>query len=153
MAFGLGFEFTNLMDATTVLRDPDTLLRTEQHTSQNFVRIYLGSEVGPHGHGFFRPFVGANVGVHIYNISTTLVVPDDIDPDRSISQNLGSETHAAFGYDFTLGANLQITRYFAEGGVRFIKSFNVPQQFGSEAAVTVHPGYFQVFIGGGITVW
>ena len=153
LALGFGVEFTNMMSATTVLRDPDTLLRTEQNTSQDFIRIYLGPEIGPHGHGFFRPFASANIALHVYDISTTLVVPDDADPARSITQDLGGETHAAFGYDFTVGTDLQIKRYFVEGGVRFIKSFNVPQQFGSANAVTVHPGYFQVFVGLGATVW
>src|SRR5262245_54343997 len=128
LGIGLGVEFANLMSQSTVLYDPDTLLRTEQNTSQDFVRIYLGPEIGPHGHGFFRPFAGANIAVHIYNISTTLTVPDDFDPSRSITQDLGSETNAAFGYDITVGADLQIKRYFVQSGVRFIKSFNVPQR-------------------------
>ena len=153
VAAGIGFEFANLMTQSTVLYDPHTLLRTEQETSQDFFRIYLGPEIGPHGHGFFRPFAGASIALHIYNIGTQLIVPDDVDPTRSIVQDLGSETRTAFGYDFTVGADLQIKHYFVESGVRFIKSFNVPQQFGSAAAVPIHPGYFQIFIGAGNTIW
>jgi len=153
LAFGAGCEFVNLMSQTTVLYDPDTLLRTEQETSQDFFRIYLGPEIGPHGHGFFRPFAGANIAVHFYRIGTQLIIPDDVDPSQSIVQDLGNETNTSFGYDFTVGADLQVKRYFIESGVRFIKSFNLPQQFGNAAAVTIHPGYFQIFIGLGGTVW
>ena len=37
-------------------------------------------------------------------------------------------------------------RWFVEGGTRFAKSFNVPQQLGG-GAVTIHPGYVQIYVG------
>jgi len=147
----LGFDVANLLDQTTILVDPHTLVRVEQNTSQYFVRFALGGEIGPHGRGFFRPFAGANVALHVYTIGTSLTIPDDNDPSRSIYQNLGSETHGAFGYDLALGTDLQYHRYSLEGGMRFLKSFNVPQQLGRADAVFIHPGYVQAFIGVAVT--
>lgn len=142
-----GFDVANLLDRNVTIFDPHTLLRIEQNTSQYFMRCTLGGEIGPHGHGFLRPFAGADIAVHIYTIGTTLTIPDDNDPSRSIQQDLGSETHAAFGYDFALGLDLQVRHFSLEGGARFLKSFNVPQQLGSAGAVFIHPGYLQVFFG------
>lgn len=153
VALALGFDVANLLDQTTTRYDPQTLLRTDQHTSQNFFRVALGGEIGPHGHGFFRPFAGANVALHVYHIGTVLEIPDDQDPNRTIRQDLGSESKAAFGYDVTLGTDFQYRRFFLEGGCRFLKSFNVPQQLSSAAAVHIHPGYFQIFVGVGGTIW
>jgi len=153
LGVALGFDVANLLDQTTVVFDPLTHLRVEQNTSQYLVRLALGGEIGPHGHGFFRPFAGANLVLHVYSIDATVTIPDDNDPSRSIQQNLGSETHAAFGYDLTLGTDLQVRRYFVEGGMRFLKSFRVPQQLGRADAVFIHPGYLQVFVGVGLTVW
>ena len=111
-------------------------------------------EAGPHGHGFFRPFVGADVALHVYTIGTTLVVPDDNNPGGSLTQNLpGGDNKLAFGYDVAVGIDLQYRRFFIESGVRFLKSFNVPQQFGRADARQIHPGYFQVFLGFGRTIW
>ena len=153
IGFGAGFEIVNLLDQTIQIYDPQTLLRVEHTTSQEFFRVSLGGELGPHGHGFFRPFVGANVAVHIYTIGTQLTIPDDTNPDQSLHQDLGSETNAAFGYDFTVGCDLQYRRFFLEGGARFLKSFNVPQQLTRAGAVTIHPAYLQAFIGLGGTIW
>ncbi len=153
IGFGAGFEIVNLLDRTILVNDPQSPLRVEQTTSQQFFRVTLGGELGPHGHGFFRPFVGANVAVHMYTIGTQLTVPNDANPDQSLHQDLGSESNAAFGYDFTIGCDLQYRRFFVEGGTRFLKSFNVPQQLTSRGAVTIHPGYLQAFVGLGATIW
>lgn len=143
----VGFDVANLFDRTVTTFDPDTFLRTERNTSQYFMRCTLGGEIGPHGRGFLRPFAGADVAVHIYTMGTTLTIPDDNDPSRSIQQDLGSETHASFGYDFAAGLDLQLGHFSLEGGARFLKSFNVPQQLTSASAVFIHPGYLQVFAG------
>lgn len=147
LGLAAGFDVANLLDQTTVLIDPNTHLRVEQNTSQYFMRFAAGVELGPHGRGFLRPFVGANLALHLYTIGTTLTVPDDNDPNRSIHQDLGSETRAAPGYDLTAGADLHYHGFSVEGGARFLKSFNVPQQLGNASAVHIHPGYVQVFVG------
>jgi hypothetical protein len=153
LSFGGGCEIVNLMSKSIERYDPDTLLRVEQNTSQDYARIYFGGDIGPHGHGFFRPYAGANVAVSIYRINTDIVVPNDADPENEIHQSLSSDSEASFGYDVTLGTDLNFDRFLIEGGVRFLKSFNVPQQLGPSDAVRVHPGYFQIFVGFGSTKW
>ncbi len=54
-----------------------------------------------------------------------------------------------FGYDITLGVDLNFSNRIAlDGGVKYLKSFSVPQQLG-EGSVRVHPEYFQIYIGVG----
>jgi opacity protein-like surface antigen len=86
-----------------------------------------------------------------YGISTDVVVPDDIDRENEIRQNLNSEDHWVVGYGITFGIDLNFSNTVAvDGGVRFLKSFAVPQQLG-EGSVEVHPQYFQVYLGIGLS--
>ena len=144
-----GLEMVNLKSETKVFTDPRTRLRTEQQTSQNYYRLYLGAEIGPHGDGLLRPHVGANVAGILYNISTDLVIPDDYSSDRDTRQSLSSKTRVAVGLDISLGLDLNFSSFVIEGGVKYLKSFSVPQQLG-EGAVTIHPQYFQVYLGVGL---
>jgi len=147
-----GFDWVNLMDKMITRYDPVTLLRAEQTTSQDYARLYLGAEVGGHGPAFFRPFAGANLAFVYYSISSTLVIPNDLNPDLSIHQDLGSEGNVRFGYDLTLGADLNFNnKWNLVGGVRYLKSFGVPQQL-PEGSVTIHPDYFQIFCGVGVSL-
>lgn len=146
-----GFEVVNLLSETTRFQDPLTRLTVEQQTSQHYSRFYLGARLGLHGHEFFRPYAGTNLSLNFYGISTDVVVPDDYDRAKEIRQNLRSEDHVAFGYDGTLGIDLDIaTRFNLDGGVRYVKTFNVPQQLG-EGSVPINPEYFQVFLGFGVS--
>jgi opacity protein-like surface antigen len=146
-----GIEIVNLLSESTEFRDQLTGLRVEQETSQHYGRFYLGARLGLHGHEFFRPYAGANLSVNWYGISTDVVVPDDSDREKDIRQNLRSESRTAFGYDGTLGVDLDIaTRFNLDGGVRFVKTFNVPQQLGA-GSVPINPGYFQGFLGFGVS--
>jgi len=147
----LGIDIANMLSEDHEFREPNTGLRVKQETNQSYMRIYLGGRMGPHGHGFVRPHLGTNVAVVIYDITTDLVVPDDTDPDKEIRQNLGSRTESAFGWDVTAGVDWNIANKIPiETGVRWLKSFNVPQQLG-EGAVTVHPAYVQYYLGVGVT--
>lgn len=148
-AGGVGIELVNMLSESHEFRDATTGLRVEQETSQMYFRLYLGPEIGPHGNGFFRPHVGAHVALINYGISTDVVVPDDIDRENEIRQNLRSENRTVFGYDLDAGADLNFGLWFVEGGTRFTKSFNVPQQLG-DGAVTIHPGYVQIYVGLGL---
>jgi len=146
-----GFEYINLLDKTIVFRDRVTQLRTEQQTDQHYLRIYLGAQVGGHGNGFIRPHAGVNLALINYGISTDVVIPNDADPDDEIRQSLGSESRWVFGYDFTLGVDLNFSNKLAlDGGVRYLKTFSLPQQLGGDS-VTVHPQYFQVYFGVGVS--
>lgn len=147
-----GFEIINLLNQTYVFIDDFTGLRTEQQTSQNYFRLYAGGQVGGHGNGFIRPHAGLNLALAIYSINTDVVIPDDYDPDNEIRQKKYSETKAAFGYDITLGIDLNFSGGIAlDGGVRYVKSFNVPQQLGLDDSEKIHPQYFQVYLGIGVS--
>jgi hypothetical protein len=149
MAAGVvGIEGVNLMSKTKAFIDPVTRLRTEQQTSQNYFRLYVGLELGPHGEGFLRPHGGVNIAGILYNISTDVVIPDDYDGGDT-RQSLSSKTKVVFGYDFTFGLDLNFSSFVIDGGVKYLRSFSVPQQLG-QGAVTVHPQYFQVYLGVGV---
>lgn len=146
-----GFEGVNMLSETTEFRDRVTGLRVEQQTSQNYIRFYIGAQVGGHGNGFIRPHAGINLALVHYGISTDVVIPDDSDRENEIRQDLKDEGHTVFGYDITLGVDLNFSNTIAiDGGVRYLKSFSVPQQLG-EDSVTIHPQYFQVYFGVGMS--
>lgn len=146
-----GVDVANMLSETIEFRDYLTGLRVEQQTSQTYVRIYLGGRVGPHGSGFVRPHLGTNLAVVMYSIGTDVVIPDDTDRQNEIRQNLRDESEAVFGWDFTAGCDFNIVNRFPiEAGVRFMKSFNVPQQLGA-GAVSVEPAYVQLYLGVGMS--
>lgn len=146
-----GFEVINLLSETVEFRDRVTGLKVEQQTDQNYGRFFLGSQIGGHGNAFLRPHAGLNVALAFYSIGTDVVVPDDYDRENEIRQKLCSEQKAVFGYDITLGIDLNISNKVAlDGGVRYVKSFSLPQQLG-EGSEKIHPEYFQTYIGIGVT--
>lgn len=141
-----GFEYINLLSQTINLRDRYTGLLVEQQTNQNYLRLYIGGQIGGHGNGFLRPHAGMNVALIYYNINTDLVVPDSFN-DNEIVQNVRSEGKVVAGYDITLGLDLNFSNKIAiDGGVRYLKTFSVPQQLG-EGSEKIHPQYFQIYLG------
>lgn len=139
-----GFEVVNLLSGTETFRDQSGLL-VNQETNQNYFRLYLGGQVGGHGNGFLRPHAGMNIAFVFYSISTDVVVRDSYDPSKEIRQNLWNDSHTVLGYDVTLGLDLNFSNKLAlDGGVRYLKSFSVPQQLG-EGSVKVYPQYFQIY--------
>ena len=148
VAGSAGFELVTLHSETHEFQDSRTGFRVQQETNQDYLRIYLGPEIGPRGSGFFRPHVGAHLAFVNYGISTDVVVPDDNDRENEIRQSLRSEHRPTVGYDLTAGADLNFGKWYIEGGTLFSKSFNVPQQLG-DGAVTIHPGYLQIYVGVG----
>ena len=146
-----GLEYINFMSSTTEFRDRITGLRTEQQTRQDYFRLYLGPQIGGHGHGFVRPHAGLNLAMVWYGIGTDVVIPDDHDRENEIRQSLGYERHVVFGYDITLGVDLYFSdKVVFDGGVRYLKSFGLPQQLG-DGSKQVHPQYFQIYFGVGIS--
>src|SRR5262249_42450157 len=143
---GGGIEWISLLSETHTFQDPQTGLTVEQQTEQEYLRIYLGPEIGPRGAGFFRPHVAAHIAYVNYGISTDVVIPNDANRENEIRQNLRSLHRSAVGYDLDAGTDLNFGMWFIEGAARYAKSFNVPQQLG-DGAVTVHPGYIQIYAG------
>jgi hypothetical protein len=139
-----GLEIVNLMGESTSFQDEFTGFTGEQETSQDYGRFYLGARVGPQDE-VLRPYAGASLSLNSYGISTSVTVPDQV------SQGQRSERHLAFGCDGTLGVDLDIfERFVLGGGVRYVRTFNLPQQLGA-GSVPVSPGYFQVFVGLGVS--
>lgn len=146
----LGLEVVNLLSQFETFTDERTGLRVEQHTDQTYSRFFIGAQVGGHGNGFFRPHAGLNMALVYYEYRIDITVPDDYDRERDIRQNVDQRGKFAFGYDVTIGLDLNFSNTVAlDGGVRYLKSVSVPQQLG-EGAVRIHPQYFQIYIGVGI---
>ena len=147
----VGVETINLLYEKVEFQDSVTGLDVEQQTDQNYKRFYIGPQIGIHGKGFFRPHAGVNAALVVYDIKTDIVIPDDSDREDEIRQNLRKERKTVFGYDITLGIDLNFFNKIAvDGGVRYVKSFSVPQQLG-EGSEKVHPEYFQIYLGAGVT--
>ena len=67
--------------------------------------------------------------------------------ENEIRQDLRDEHRAAFGYDVTLGVDINPwNKVSIDVGARFVKSFNVPQQLGA-GSEPIHPGYVQAYLG------
>jgi hypothetical protein len=149
LAGTVGIEFINLLNKTIELEDSNTGLLVDQNTNQNYFRLFIGAQVGGHGNAFFRPHAGMNIALVVYSISTDLIVSDS-STGEEIVQNVSDESHTVAGYDITLGIDLNFSNKFAiDGGIRYVKSFAVPQQLG-EGSVKIHPQYFQVYLGIGL---
>src|SRR5205823_11680756 len=105
-----------------------------------------GGELGPHGNGFLEPYANAALGLVVYGINTSVVIPDDSDRENSINQNLSEQNEAAFGWSAGTGMNFNFGRWGIDTGVRFLKQYGVPQQLG-DGAVTIQPSYVQYRLG------
>ena len=146
-----GLEFVNFLGKKIELREPTTGLRVDQKTSQDFVRLFVGGQIGGHGNGFLRPHVGASFALAHYQFSIDNVIPNDNDPNNPVTQNVKEVSSTVFGYDFNLGLDLNFSNRIAlDGGVKYVKSFSVPQQLGSDA-VKIYPQYFQIYFGLGVS--
>ena len=141
-----GGELSSLLSKVKVFYVDPGPLRIEQHTDQTYGRLFLGGELGPHGNGFLEPYANVAVGLVVYDISTTVVIPDDVNRQNSINQNLSSQTETAFGWAAGTGLNLNFGKWGVDGGVRFLKQYGVPQQLG-EGAVTIQPSYMEYRLG------
>jgi hypothetical protein len=146
-----GIEYVNLLSKTVSFRDYQTGLRVDQETSQGNLRLYIGGQVGGHGNGFLRPHAGGNLSVTYCSFVIDVVVPDDYNREQEIRQNLRNEGRWVLGYDMTFGLDLNFKTFSADGGVRYVKSFSVPEQLG-DGSVHIYPNYFQVYIGVGIPI-
>ncbi len=145
-----GFDVTELLSQTTTVFEPATGLAWEQQTRQRYVRIYLGGRIGPHGNGFLRPYVGMDLAYVNYGYSIDLVLPDESDPANEIREHVAGVHHSAMGWDASAGLDVNIVnRVPVEAGVRYLKSFNVPQQLG-DTWKQVWPSYVQFYLGVGL---
>jgi hypothetical protein len=146
-----GLEIVNFLEKKIELREPVTGIRVDQKTSQDFVRLFVGGQIGGHGNGFLRPHAGISLALVHNQFSIDNVIPNDNDPNNPITQNVKEVNSTVFGYDFNLGLDLNFSNTVAlDGGVKYVKSFSVPQQLGDDAA-KIYPQYFQVYFGIGVS--
>src|SRR5262245_8542803 len=141
-----GLELASLMSSVKKFQDQTTGLRIEQHTDQDYGRLFLGGELGPHGNGTIQPYGNLAIALVIYGIATDVVIPDDSDLENSINQHLSDHTEAAFGWSAGAGVNLNFGKWGLDGGLRFLKQYGLPQQLGA-GSVTIQPSYFQYRLG------
>ena len=146
-----GGELSSLLAKVKTFQDQVTGFRIEQHTDQTYGRLFLGGELGPHGNGFLEPYANLALGLVVYDITSSVVIPDDINRENSINQRLGGQTEAAFGWSAGTGLNLNFGHWGLDGGVRFLKQYGVPQQLG-DGAVTIQPSYLQYRLGVSIAI-
>lgn len=146
VALTAGVEISNMLSHRSEVYDPVLRENLEQSTSQSYGRFFVGGRLGPHGNGFLRPHLGANLAVVWYGISTQVTIPDPADETNSITRTLDSNYKAAFGYDTNAGIDLNIANQIpVEVGMRFLKTFNLPQPLG-EGSVGVSPAYIQGYL-------
>ena len=150
IALAGGLEITNMLSESTDIYDPIIRAVLLQETNQSYSRFFLGGRLGPHGPGFLRPHVGANVAVVWYDIATTIEIPNPADPNTPVVRTLDSQTKGTFGYDLNAGIDLNLANKFpVEFGIRWLQGFEVPQQLG-EGSVSISPSYYQVYFGVGV---
>ena len=110
-----------------------------------------GGQIGGLGRGFFRPYLGLNAALVFYAINTHLDFHPRFAPDYT--ENVYDDIDAVFGYDVTAGLDLNIwERVSLDGGVKYLKSFSVPDQLGG-GSDKIYPQYFQVYLGVGIDLF
>ena len=141
----VGFEYVELKRQDADIKDEDTGLEWEQQTRQIYRRLYLGGFVGHQGHGFLRPHAGADIALLYYSIYTDAVVENLFEEDEK--ENLSKKGRFGFGYDFTLGLELNFkNKVYTDFGVRYLQSLSIPQQLGEDSEF-VHPQYVQFYLG------
>jgi hypothetical protein len=148
VAGALGFEAAKFDSKTIVAKEGPFEFRRELSTDQDFLRFTLGTEIGPHGKGFFQPHVGIRGAVVGHSISSTLTLPDDANPENTITQTEG-EDDWGIGYDITLGVNLNYKNTVGGyGGVKYLRSFGLDQPLDFEGEMReIDPEYWEIFFG------
>jgi len=147
----VGFEAISLHHGITGFPDNETGLLVQQHTRQGYTRFFLGAELGGHGRAFFRPHIGFNFALVYYTYQVTVEIPDDRSSEPAVQQTIDDKGRLVFGQDITLGVDLNFANtFYVDCGVRYLKSYAVPQELG-RGAITVHPEYFQMYLGIGFT--
>jgi len=148
VAVALGGEIVNFDSETAIRQEDEFTFRRELRTSQQFGRIILGVQVGPHGRGFFQPYAGVHGALVSHSIHSTLTMPDDADPDNTFTQE-ESQSDWGVGYDAVLGTNLNFyNRFGVFGGVKYQQSFHLEQPLDFRGEMrTIDPEYFEIFFG------
>jgi opacity protein-like surface antigen len=106
--------------------DSETGIILEQRTTQNYIRMKAGFQIGGYGNELFRPHGGLTLAVVRYSVSTDLRNQDDT------YDTINEEAKVIFGCDMTFGLNMNFhDEWDIDLGVRYVKSFGLIQQLGT----------------------
>jgi hypothetical protein len=145
LAADVGLEAVQFASESLTLRPGPFEFARTLSTSQDYIRFYLGCQLGPHGHGFLQPYLAIHGAVVNHSLSNTLSEDFD-DPSQNRSQTF-TDSDTGVGYDATLGAYCNIrNRFGLYGGAKYLASFGLEEPLGEEER-TVDPEYVQVFAG------
>lgn len=118
----------------------------QQTTTQTYSRFLLGVQVGVYNDEMWRPYAALHLAVIHYRIDDELTYPDNT------QEHVGGSGKTIFGCDMTFGLNVNFHDVWdIDAGVRYLKSFSLPQQLGT-SLTTVHPEYFQIYLGAGMSL-
>jgi hypothetical protein len=146
VAVGLAFDVVPFSKESLVYEPGPFEFTRELETSQDFFRFSLGPRIGPHGHGFFQPWVGLHGALVVHSVRTTLSIEFD-DPSDDLSQTKERETDTGVGYDLAAGVNFNIrNRFGLSAGVKYLHSFGLDEPIG-ENRYELDPEYFEIFAG------
>jgi len=128
----VGIEYVNLQPQETLVIDPGGGTVSVVRNDQYLGRLYLGPEIGAHGHGRLRPHAGANLALVFYGIS--------------YGNGLGDHK-TTYGYDFSAGLDMNPWNTVSlDLGARYVKMFGIPAQLGFETAEPIEPAYVQAYL-------
>jgi hypothetical protein len=151
-ALVIGADWVELDSKNRDLDWRDYNAHVRQITTQNYARLYLGGEMGGHGHGFLRPHAGVNFALIGYWIYTRLQEWDYESNEWETFRPKKLNFRPSLGYDLSLGLEFNFRdKWMIDLGLRTLRSLFVPLQLGPEA-VTIYPQYGEVYLGVGFPV-
>ena len=132
-----GIEFVNLQSQQAFVVSGGEAVSVEQN-DQYLGRLYVGPELGAHGHGLLRPHAGANVALVFYGIS--------------YGNGVG-EHKITYGYDVSGGLDINPWNTVSfDLGVRYVQMFGIPAQLGFATAEPIEPAYVQAYLAVGFAL-
>ena len=134
----LGIEYVNLQAQEALVIDPGGGPSSVERNDQYIGRLYLGPEIGAHGHGLLRPHAGANLALVFYGIS--------------YGDGTG-EHKATYGYDVSGGLDFNPWNTVSfDLGARYVQLFGIPSQLGFITAEPIEQAYVQAYLAVGFSL-
>jgi hypothetical protein len=151
-AFDLGADWVSFGDEVVDLDWSDYHELARQHTTQSYLRLYVGGELGGHSHGFLRPHVGADFALVGYWYSRKVEVWDDQEQDYVTEEWKHFAFRPALGVDASAGLEFNFNdHWMLDFGFRYLRSLFLPMQLGPDA-VTIYPQYTDIYVGIGLPI-
>ena len=134
----VGIEYVNLQPQETLVIDPGGGTVSVESNDEYIGRLYLGPEIGAHGHGRLRPHAGANVALVFYGIS--------------YGNGIGDHK-AVFGYDVSGGLDFNPWNTVSfDLGARYVRLFGTPSQLPFITAEPIASAYVQAYLAVGFSL-